>query len=107
MSQQQHEGFDRPKIAESDIAAILCMVEGQAWNHLRQYGDGIFMHPQEIVGCMYGQVNKLSAAADATLYDGNLSDFRERCRKTLWAAVIALVSTDRMTQIRHDQPPGS
>jgi len=62
--------------------------------HLKEYGDESFIHPHEIVGCMYGQLSKLSEAADKCIYSTyNLPNFVERCRKLLMAAVIAYESS--------------
>lgn len=99
------EGFDRPSFTENDVRAILAEVHAQLPAHLQDYGDGIFLHPHEIVGCMYGQVKKLSEAADASIYSGNLKDFRERCRKTLMAMIVAIVSVDKLTEMRKEADP--
>ena len=93
------EKIQRPKMNSNDVRKILDEVQSRVDKHLKNYGDGIFIHPHEIVGCMFGQMNKLSAAADASLYNGDLTDFRERCIKTLFAILIGLTSVDKLKEI--------
>lgn len=81
------EDFVRPKLTIQDIDVVLQRLRDRIEHHFENYGDGIFMHPHEIVGCTYGQQLKLSAAADATIYDGDLDEFEERVYKFLLALV--------------------
>lgn len=87
---------ERPKLIIKDIDEVLDYVRGRIINHFATYGNGIFLHPHEIVGCMFGQQMKLSTAADATLYDEDLSAFKERCYKTLLAMVMASASVNKL-----------
>jgi hypothetical protein len=105
MSEFQIEGFERPKLTIEDIDSILKMIRTRIEVHLEKYGDGIFMHPHELVGCMYGQQMKLSAAADASIYDGKLNDFEERCSKMLLAMVVGTASIERLKEIRKEAKP--
>ena len=94
------EGFMRKRLTMDDVRAILHEVENRAEQHFREYGDGIFCHPHEVVGCMLGQLIKLSIAADASIYTGDLADFRKRCVKTLFAMFCGTMSTDKLTELR-------
>lgn len=100
------EGFDRPSFTENDVKAILAEVHARLPAHLQDYGDGIFLHPHTIVGCMYGQVKKLSdAAADTSLNTGDLADFRKQCVETLLTMIVALTSVDKLTEMRKETNP--
>ena len=100
MSEWQYEGFERPKLNIEDVDKVLNMIRARISHHLNKYGDGIFMHPHELVGCMYGQLMKLSVVADDSIYHGELKDFEERCRKTLLAMIIGTASVQKMTDMR-------
>lgn len=89
------EPFDRMKLSMADVDRLCEEIKQRAETHFAEYGDGIFMHPHEIVGCMFGQQIKLSQSADASIYpDGTLDDFRERCMKTLFAMLCGTMSVD-------------
>lgn len=105
MSEFQIEGFERPKLTIEDIDKILKMIRARIVTHLEKYGDGIFMHPHELVGCMYGQQMKLSTAADASIYNGELNDFEERCRKTLLTMVVGTASVKKLKEMRKEPEP--
>ena len=62
------EGFMREKLSVADAERVLNELSNSVEGHFTNYGDGIFCHPHEIVGCMYGQLIKLSQAADASIY---------------------------------------
>ena len=94
------EGFMRKKFTESDVQNILKELEIGAEHHLKNYGDGIFCHPHEIVGCMYGQQMKLSKAADESIYSGELKEFRARCSKTIYAMLVGMASVDKLIELR-------
>lgn len=94
------EGFMRERLTMDDVRTLLREVEDHAEQHFRNYGDGIFCHPHEVVGCMFGQQMKLSTAADASIYTGDLTDFRERCMKTLFAILCGTMSTDKLAELR-------
>jgi hypothetical protein len=94
------EGFMRQKLTLEDVDRLLAEVWQRAETHFRDYGDGIFCHPHEIVGCMFGQQMKLSTAADESIYTGDLEAFRERCMKTLFAIFCGTMSTDKLTELR-------
>lgn len=101
MSENQPEGsIVREPLSVDDIDAILDEIRDRIEQHFEDYGPGIFLHPQEIVGCMYGQVMKLSAAADRTLYTGGLAEFKERCLKTLLGILVAAASVDKLSKLR-------
>lgn len=90
------EPFNRAKLNLDDVQKLLDELKSRAAYHFENYGDGIFMHPHEVVGCMFGQQLKLSAAADASIYTGDLKEFRERCVKTLFAILCGTMSTDKL-----------
>jgi len=94
------EPFDRAKLNLDDVQNLLDEVKVRAANHFKDFGDGIFMHPHEVVGCMFGQQLKLSAAADASIYTGDLTEFRERCMKTLFAILCGTMSVDKLTALK-------
>ena len=94
------EGFVRPTITIADVDALYLQLRDLLTNHLGTVGDGSFMHPHEIVGCMHGQLHKLSVAADATLYSDNLDDFEERCMKTLLAIMCGAASVEKLRDLR-------
>lgn len=94
------EPFNRIPLNMDDVDAMLKELRARAESHFQNYGDGIFMHPHEVVGCMFGQQLKLSAAADASIYTGDLKEFRERCVKTLFAILCGTMSVDKLTQAR-------
>lgn len=94
------EGFMREKLTIADVDVVLNAVRERIVTHFPEYGDGIFCHPHEIVGCMTGQQNKLSAAADASIYTGELTEFKERCMKTLLAIVVSTASVDKLMELR-------
>jgi len=94
------EGFMRAPLTMADIDAVLQRLRDRMEHHFLNYGDGIFTHPHEVVGCMYGQVMKLSTAADASIYDGKLDAFDERCMKTLLAILVGAASVDKLKELR-------
>lgn len=94
------EGFMREQLTPIDLEAVLDEVRARIESHLRDYGSGIFTHPQEIVGCMFGQQIKLSQAADASIYTGDLADFKERCMKTFMAILVGTVSVNKLAELR-------
>lgn len=94
------EGFMREKLTPGNVYSLWDEVEQRASDHFRDFGNGIFTHPHEIVGCMYGQLMKLSAAADESIYTGDLDDFRERCMKTLFAILCGTMSVDKLKELR-------
>lgn len=94
------EGFMRERLTVDDVGKMLDEVRERATSHLANFGDGIFTHPHEIVGCMFGQQIKLSTAADASIYSGDLKEFRERCMKTLMAMIMGAVSVDKLVELR-------
>jgi hypothetical protein len=105
------EGFERPKLTEEDMDKVLHELQERVGVHLAQYGDGTFMHPHELVGCMYGQQMKLSVASDASVYSGKLDEFRVRCLKTAMAILVGIASVDKLHALRStgdsqdDTPP--
>lgn len=99
------EGFERPVFTAKEVKAVLAEVHASIEQHIRDYGDGIFIHPHEIVGCMTGQLKKLSEAADDSMYTPELQNFRHRCYKTLMAMVVALVSVDKLAALRKAANP--
>lgn len=94
------EHFEREKLTVEDIDSVLNVIRERVQKHFEHYGDGIFMHPQEIVGCMFGQQIKLSVAADASIYTGKLDDFEERCYKTMFAILIGTASVNKLKELR-------
>ncbi len=94
------EPFNREKLNLNDVDRLLSELRNRAESHFKDYGDGIFMHPHEVVGCMFGQQLKLSAAADASIYSGELTDFRERCMKTLFAILCGTMSVDKLVELK-------
>jgi len=94
------EGFVREKLTKEDMDRLIDELTALIPNHFKAYGAGIFMHPHEIVGCMTGQQIKLSQAADASIYDGDLTAFRVRCMKTLMAMIVGLASVDKLIELR-------
>lgn len=99
------EGFRRPSLTTEDTQAILDEIQARMASHFENYGDGIFVHAHEVVGCLFGQMMKLSTAADASNYSGDLSEFRERCLKTLLAVVVAVASVDKLSAAARDVGP--
>jgi hypothetical protein len=97
------EPFEREKLTLADVDRLLNEVRTRAETHFAEYGDGIFMHPHEIVGCMFGQQIKLSTAADASIYSGDMKEFRERCMKTFMAMVIGTLSVDKLVELRTEK----
>lgn len=95
------EGFMREQLSVEDAAKLLAEMGKRVPSHFENYGAGIFCHPHEIVGCMYGQIMKLSQAADASIYDGDLTKFRERCMKTMMAIFVGLASVDQLAELRN------
>jgi len=94
------EGFMREELSIDDVQAVLDRVKARIEHHFANYGNGIFTHPHEIVGCMFGQQLKLSAAADASIYTGELADFEERCYKTLLAMICGTASVAKLKELR-------
>jgi len=94
------EGFMRMPISVDDANALIAQITKAIPGHFEAYGSGIFTHPHEIVGCMTGQLYKLSAAADESIYDGELQKFRTRCVKTLMAIFVGLASVDKLIELR-------
>lgn len=94
------EGFMRKQLTEADAAKVIDEITQRLPQHMKDYGAGIFTHPQEIVGCMFGQQIKLSQAADQSIYTGDLREFRERCMKTLMAILVGLMSVDQLAELR-------
>ena len=94
------EGFMRMPISVEDANALLEQIKKAIPGHFEAYGAGIFTHPHEIVGCMYGQLMKLSAAGDESIYSGDLYKFRTRCVKTLMAMFVGLASVDKLIELR-------
>lgn len=94
------EGFMRKQLTEGDATKIIDEIAGRIPSHFKDYGAGIFTHPHEIVGCMFGQQIKLSQSADASIYTGDLTEFRERCMKTLMASFVGLASVDKLIELR-------
>jgi hypothetical protein len=94
------EGFMRDQLTLQDIAQLLEEIQNGVASHFEHYGSGIFCHPHEVVGCMYGQLKKLSEAAYASIHTGELDDFRERCWKTLMAILVGVASTDKLATLR-------
>jgi hypothetical protein len=100
MSTNQPEGFTRKPLTIEDVDNVLQRVRDRIESHFRDYGDGIFLHPHEIVGCMFGQQMKLSTAADASIYTGDTSDFEERCYKTMLAIICGTASVVKLRELR-------
>lgn len=100
------EGFMRQKLTIEDLDKTLEEIRARLDHHLQNYGDGIFTHPHEIVGCMFGQQMKLSTAADASIYTGDLADFKERCLKTLLAIIVGTASVDKLAELRESASEG-
>lgn len=94
------EPFSRKKLTPIDVQNFLDEIKGRAEHHFQNYGDGVFLHPHEIVGCLFGQQLKLSAAADASIYTGDLTDFRERCMKTVFAILCGAMSVDKLIEAK-------
>lgn len=90
----------RQQLTLQDVDVLLESVRSRTPIHLQSYGAGIFTHPHEIVGCMYGQLMKLSTAADASIYTGDLTEFKERCMKTLMAIIVGTCSADKLIELR-------
>jgi hypothetical protein len=88
----------RAEITGDDIYAAIKEIRDGMCDHIRDYGSGVFFSPQEIVGCMVGQLRKLSMASDEELYTGDLADFRQRCLKTINAMVMGLISVDKLPE---------
>ena len=104
MSYFNNEGIERPKLTHNDLKVVLAEMHANMVTLLESYGNGIFVHPHEIVGCMFGQVKKLSEAADESVYSNDLGDVRNRCFKTLWASIMALASVDCLIRLRRGEP---
>ena len=94
------EGFMRQPLSVEDIKKLLDELQARIESHFEKYGNGIFCHPHEIVGCMFGQQLKLSKAADESVYTGDLEAFRQRCMKTLLAILCGTASVDKLTELR-------
>ena len=94
------EGFMRKQLTINDAQKILKEVSERIPEHYKNYGAGIFTHPHEIVGCMFGQQMKLSQSADTSIYTGDLTEFRERCMKTFMAIFVGLMSVDKLIELR-------
>ena len=110
MSKTNHKGTKpkelvRPKVTIDDIDKLLEEVRMVAVEHLQNYGDGIFTHPHEVVGCMFGQLNKLSASADESIYPEveNLQPFRKRCMKLVMPLLNSIISCDVIDEIRRNE----
>ena len=99
-NQWKPEGFARPQLTLEDTDKVFAAVRERMASHFENYGDGVFLHPHEIVGCMFGQQMKLSKAADESIYTGDLTDFQERCMKTLLAMIMATASVDKLAEMR-------
>lgn len=97
------EGFMRKQLTMEDAIELIHEITGRVPQHFESYGAGIFTHPHEITGCMFGQIVKLSKAADESIYTGDLKDFRERCVKTLMAIFVGLASVDKLAELRKDE----
>ena len=105
MSETNHpgwkpEGFMRKQLSLDDVAKILAEMQEFVPEHFVKYGAGIFTHPHEIVGCMFGQLTKLSQAADESIYSGDIAAFRLRCWKTLMAILMGIMSADKLNELR-------
>jgi len=100
MSEWKPEGFTRPSLTMDDVRSVLDEISDRIESHFSNYGDGIFMHPHEIVGCMFGQQMKLSQAADSSIYTGDLADFRHRCLKTLLAIIVGTASVEKLNELQ-------
>lgn len=94
------EGFMREQISGEEAEKLIAEIVAIIPDHFKNYGAGIFTHPHEIVGCMFGQQLKLSQAADESIYDGELQKFRTRCVKTLMAMFVGLASVDKLIELR-------
>lgn len=57
-------------------------------------GAGAFVCPHEIVGMAVGQLNKLSIAADKSLYSDDAAETKERCLKFAYGLIFAAASMD-------------
>jgi len=99
------EGFKRKQFTLEDATKLLSELGTRTPKHFEDYGAGIFYHTHEIVGCMFGQIKKLSEAADESIHDGDLTKFRERCMKTLIAIYVGTLSVDKLTELRNNTKP--
>lgn len=96
------EGFMRKQLTVEDIGKLFEEIIDGMPVHFSNHGAGIFTHPHEIIGCMTGQLYKLSAAGDESIYTGELQKFRTRCYKTLMAILVGLASVDKLQELRKE-----
>jgi hypothetical protein len=100
LTPEQRDGFKRPQLMIADMKKLMHEIIDRIPPHFAKYDPGVFLHPHEIVGCMFGQQLKLSASADASIYTGDLAEFRERCMKTVMAILVGTASVDRLVELR-------
>jgi hypothetical protein len=94
----------RPQVTNDEVDAVMAQIRERMLEHADQYGRGIFIHPHEVVGCMTGQLRKLSEAADASIYksafDEPFADFSERVQKMLIPLIFTLAGIPKMVEDR-------
>jgi len=88
----------RPTVNTEDINKALQYLQTFATEIREQAGSGAFVHPHEIVGCMTGQLLKLSSEADKTHYSGDVEEFRKRCLKAAFPLIFGIASIDVMVR---------
>ena len=89
--------IQRIEVTEEDFLEALETLRVRGLGGLRaKFKPGCFVHPQEVVGCMTGQLVKLSSAADEVLYSDDTEAFEERCVKTAYAILFGLASVRRI-----------
>jgi len=84
--------MQRNKVTNADMSQILTELSEYFPHHLQEYGDGTFVHPHELVGCSFGQLLKLSAQADETVYSQDTTEFEKRCMKAAVPLLFAIAS---------------
>lgn len=86
--------IQRPPVSEEDFKKAVYDLMVIAPEIREKSGDGAFVCPHEIVGMAVGQLNKLSVAADASLYSDDGEESRIRCLKFAYGLIFAAASMD-------------
>lgn len=88
----------RPNVSVEDLAKAIQDLQNFQSEFLKEQGTGAFIHPHEIVGCMTGQLFKLSIEADKVVYTDDVAEFRQRCIKAASPLIFAIASLDVLSR---------
>lgn len=91
--------INRPTLTVEETLQVIEELKNKLKNHLEKYGDGAFLHPHETTGCLFGQIMKLSTAADATVYSNDSDEFEARLFKLALPTIFAIVSLRKIKNL--------